>query len=264
MAGPGRLRKIAFLGGAERSLAHAPWHDSTWELWAHASCRHKCEREPDVLFDLHPPELWKNPAKKIWDKAYAQWLAQNHIPIYMQERYAGVPAAIRYPFERMIAEFPRGYMTNHVAYMMALALMEGVTHVGLFGCDYTGTAEYEIQRGCAEYWCGVAEGRGVHLAFPAGCELLNRPHLLYGYQSHPNGVRHPSYSASKRAAKQPTIETPDPKNPNGTKTLELTPLSAGGDQIPLMPLPEPPALDRATLRTPEEFRAYHEAQQRKT
>lgn len=194
-AGVGRLRKIGFLGGA-RSLQYAPWHDPTWELWAHASCRHLCKRDPDIIFDLHPPELWRDPKKKTWDPKYATWLTSNRIPIYMQDVYDDVPGSMRYPFETMITEFPRGYMTNHLAYMTALALMEGVTHIGVFGCDYDTNSEYGPQRGSAEYWLGVAEGRGVTVLIPPRCDLLNKPHLLYGYESHPNGIRDKSYSFS--------------------------------------------------------------------
>ena len=166
MAGVGRLRKIACLGGAA-SLQHAPWHDLSWELWA-----------------------------QNWDPKYPDWLKGNHVPIMMQDRYKDVPASIKYPFATMITEFPRGYMTNTMAYMIALALMEGVTHLGVFGCDYRSNSEYGPQRGGAEYWLGVAEGRGVQVLLPPGCDLLNKPSLLYGYESHPNGVRHPSYSFS--------------------------------------------------------------------
>ena len=193
VAGVGRLRKIACLGGAQ-TLRYTPWFDPTWELWAHASCRHLCKRDPDLLWDLHPPELWRDPKKKNWDPKYVVWLGTNRVPIMMQAAYPDVPASIRYPFETMITEFPRGYMTNHVAYMIALALMEGVTHIGIFGCDYATNSEYGPQRGSVEYWLGLAEGRGVRVLFPPGCDLLNKPSLLYGYESHPNGVRDPSYS----------------------------------------------------------------------
>ena len=75
-AGVGRLRKVALLGGA-KTLQYAPWHDSTWELWSHASTRHLCKREPDLLFDLHPPELWRDATKKNWDPHYLDWLAKS-------------------------------------------------------------------------------------------------------------------------------------------------------------------------------------------
>jgi hypothetical protein len=193
MSGVGRLRKIAFLGGA-KSLQYAPWGDPTWELWAHASCRHLCKRDPDLLWDLHPPELWRDAKKKTWDPKYPQWLKVNRTPIMMQDVYADVPASVRYPFETMITEFPRGYMPNHLAFMTALALMEGVTHIGVFGCDYSMGSEYGPQRGGAEYWLGLAEGRGVQVLLPPLCDLLNKPALLYGYESHPNGIRDPSYT----------------------------------------------------------------------
>jgi hypothetical protein len=192
-AGPGRLRKVACLGGA-KSLRFTPWHDLSWELWSHASCRHLLKRDPDRFFDIHPKALWSDPKKKTWDPKYVKWLKANRVPILMQDRYAEVPASMRYPFETMITEFPRGYMANSLAYMIALALMEGVTHLAIYGCDYHTGSEYGPQRGSAEYWLGVAEGRGVQVLLPPGCDLLNKPSLLYGYESHPNGVRHPSYT----------------------------------------------------------------------
>src|SRR3990167_7703352 len=169
MAGLGRLRKIACVGGAA-SVRSTPWQDPTWEVWAHASCRHLCQRDPDLLFDLHPEALWRDPRKKNWDPKYLNWLLTNRMPIMMQNRYKDVPASIKYPFETMITEFPRGYMTNTLAYMIALALMEGVTHLGIFGCDYRTGSEYGPQLGSAEYWSGLAEGRGVHLLLPPGCD----------------------------------------------------------------------------------------------
>lgn len=242
-AGVGRLRKVACLGGA-KSLHYTPWHDQTWELWAHASCRHLCKRDPDVLFDLHPPELWRDPKKKNWDPKYYQWVTRNRVPIMMQEVYEDVPASIRYPFETVITEFPRGYMANHLAYMVALALMEGVTHIGIFGCDYNTNSEYGPQRGCAEYWLGLAEGRGVHVQIAPHCDLLSKPSLLYGYESHPNGIRDKSYS------------------------FAIGPLKAGGaaqlpSGEPLMPAADPhvpPLRDIGVPPAPHEFEAQRQAQ----
>jgi len=238
-AGTGRLRKIALLGGAS-TIKYAPWHDPTWELWSHASCRNKCQREPDVLFDLHPPELWRDPTKKYWDTTYLRWLQQNHIPIYMQERYPDIPASIKYPFATMITEFPRGYMTNTVAYMVALALMEGVTHLGIFGCHYDSASEYGAQRGSCEYWLGVAEGRGVHVQIPPTCDLLAVPDLLYGYESHPGGVRHPSYLISVNAkAGSQTVKM----GKDGEQAVQLVPADAP-NAPKLMDIGVPPAIER--------------------
>ena len=239
MAGPGRSRKIAFLGGAP-TLRWAPWHDSTWELWAHHSCRNQCLREPDAFFDLHPPVLWRDPKKKFWDPRYLTWLGLNRTPIYMQEAYKDAPAAIRYPFESVITEFPRGYFTNTVSWMMALALTEGMTHVGLFGCNYDASSEYGPQRGCCEYWLGLAEGRGVHIHLPPGCDLLNRPSLLYGYESHKTGWRDPSYSFAIGMSQSRNTSG---KSITGFCPEGLTP-SESPDAPSLMDIGQPPALHR--------------------
>ena len=239
----GQTRKIAILGGAA-TIRFAPWADMSWELWSHASCRDRCKRAPDLLFDLHPPELWRSPVRKNWDPEYLKWLKRNHLPIYMQDRYKEVPASIKYPFETMITEFPRGYMTNQSAYMIALALMQGVTHLAVYGCHYQHHSEYWVQRGSMEYWLGVAEGRGVHVLIPPQCDLLNRPSLLYGYESHPGGKRDPSYKMDAAPTPPTTIMGGADPGPlltkDGVPTI-LVPVESPNCP-PLMPNPFPDAV----------------------
>jgi len=205
-----------------------------------------------VFFDLHPPELWRDTTKKYWDKKYLPWLKQNRTPIYMQERYPEAPASMRYPIETIVTEFPRGYMTNTVAYMIALALQEGVTHLAIFGCHYDTASEYGPQRGGAEYWMGYAEGRGVQVLIPPKCDLLNRPALMYGYESHPNGKRDKSYEFGIGVWKMPpVIASATETKPGETKPADMTVFDGDGlisadhpDAPPLMDIGVPPALHR--------------------
>lgn len=181
-AGPGRLRKVGFLGSHEASLKFAPWKDPSWELWGHASSRGMYQRSPERFFDLHRKECWSKSNNK--GQKYLRWLASNPVPIYMQERFPEVPASLRYPLERVCSEITRPYFTSHVAYMIALALTEGVTHLGFFGVNYSPDCEYGTQRGSTEYWMGRAEALGVRLVLPPTCTLLADPKELYGYASH--------------------------------------------------------------------------------
>lgn len=110
----------------------------------------------------------------------------------MQEHHDDVPASVEYPKDRILLEFGgiRRYFKNQVAWMIALAMSEGVTHLGLWGINYGHDTEYEIQRGSAEYWLGRVEERGIHLYLPNECSLLAEPVGLYGYESHDeNGHR---------------------------------------------------------------------------
>jgi hypothetical protein len=180
--GLGRLRKIALIGTAG-TMSLAPFHDPSWEIWAHNSAAPVCPRV-DRVFDLHPKNFWSKP--KSWHRDYVTWLSRLPVPVYMHKHYPEIPQSIAYPKERVLAEFRR-YFSSQAAWMIALALTEGVTHLGFFGIHYAASDERDWQRAGCEYWMGMAEGRGVQLVIPAGCPLLHEPKLLYGYENYRDG-----------------------------------------------------------------------------
>ena len=176
-AGLGRLRKVAIIGSAP-TVDLAPWYDPSWEIWAHATVYRYCKRV-DRYFDLHP---WHWISTKPVP-GYLDWLKTNQTPIYMQRVMHDVPMSVRFPRERVMAEYPR-YFTSHAAWMIALALSEGVTHLGFFGIHYALDEEHKKQRAGCEFWMGVAIGKGVQVVNPEGSPLLREPAWLYGYESH--------------------------------------------------------------------------------
>jgi hypothetical protein len=212
VAGIGRLRKIALIGSAN-TVHLAPWYDPTWEIWAHATVYPYCKRV-DRFFDLHP---WKWISEKPVP-GYLAWLKTLHTPIYMQRKFRDVPASVRFPKERVMAEHPR-YFTSHAAWMIALALTEGVTHLGFYGIHYALDEEHKKQRTGCEFWMGVAHGRGVQIVNPEGSPLIREPKWLYGYESH-DGKTH---IREKTGGKKP-----------GTNTnMDVPP-----QDIPMTPLPD--------------------------
>lgn len=186
------VRKVALCGSHDASLADAPWTDPSWEFWGHASSRAWYKRRMDRYFDLHPPAVWSRGGKKGTKDMYTKWLAKNTVPIYMQKQFPEVPASVEYPRGRILTEFAyahrRRYFTNHAAWMIALAITEGVTTIALFGINYSTESEYVRQRGSAEYWIGQCDARGVAVHLPEQCSLLAEPGLLYGYESHDEGT----------------------------------------------------------------------------
>ena len=177
-----RTKKVGILGSTE-SLKFAPWTDPSWTFVAHPCCRPQCGREPDWYVDMHRVECWRV-EKKSWHDNYYTWLRSLQTPIFMQEYYKDVPMSVRYPIERITSEF-RPYFTNHVAYMIALAMTEGVTHIGLFGCQYSADTEHSVQRDSMTYWLGRFEQAGGTLVIPQKFNsVLSAPKLLYGYESH--------------------------------------------------------------------------------
>lgn len=177
-----RTKKLGILGRTT-NIAYAPFDDPSWTLASHTSARELSKREPDWYFDLHRPACFRTESK-TWNPHYHTWLKRLQTPIFMQEAWPEIPMAVRYPIERVLQEY-RAYFTNHVAYMIALAMMEGVKTIGLFGCQYGAFTEYSTQRGSVEYWLGRFEQAGGEVILPVKDNtLLNFPAELYGYESH--------------------------------------------------------------------------------
>ena len=238
------VRKVGFLGSHTNSLSDAPWGDPSWELWGHASARIYYSRALDRYFDLHRPECWRARGKK---EGYVNWLKRNTVPIYMPEVYPDVPASIRYPKGRILTEFSyahsRKYFTNHLAWMAALAITEGVTHVGLWGINYGTETEYAKQRGCAEYWLGQLDARGIQVILPEQCTLLNVPASLYGYASHDEkGMLLPEWKAEPK--EEPKVITADNQSKKAVPPPEIADQIAVDEQErpewALGPLPSKP------------------------
>lgn len=97
-------------------------------------------------------------------------------PIYTTRALEDYPALIEYPIQQVVdkLQLKRLYFTNSVPYMIALALAEGATRIGIFGCDYiyNGGKNTEKGRACLEYWCGFAEARGVEIYLPKSTTLM--------------------------------------------------------------------------------------------
>ncbi len=108
--------------------------------------------------------------------------------------YADWPTTERFPIEDCCKEFglPLGVaMYSSPDYMIAHALMDGFTHIDLFGVDNQDKACFEM-RAATAMWIGVAMGRGVTVtAYPGsyhylytntGCAM---EFGLYGYAFRP-------------------------------------------------------------------------------
>ena len=235
-----KTKKLGLLGNTA-SLEFAPWHDKTWTLAAHPCCRPRCKREPDWYFDLHRPELFRR-EQRGWNRTYYTWLKNLQTPVFMQKAWPDVPMSVEYPLLRIQAEY-RSYFTNQCAFMIALAMTEGVTHIGLFGCQYAHETEHGVQRDSLTYWLGRFEQYGGTLVIPAKHNsLLCSPPLLYGYESHDaDGHLVPQYRST------PVVTV---KKADGTQEKrELTPvdMDTAEGRVPLMQLPngEQPAWERS-------------------
>jgi hypothetical protein len=144
------------------------------------------ERDVDVHFDMHE-EGKMAPHQIARRKEVIKTAEEKNIPVYACDAIEDT-TYIRYPIEDVITEFPTGYFSNGICYMIALALLNGVKELNFYGVNHSKKNnifdEYTMQKPGVDYWLGVALGRGVKCnVFGAmseiGRTLENRS---YGYQ----------------------------------------------------------------------------------
>ncbi len=175
-------RKVAIIGTAPSSRDLAPYQDKTWEIRS-LSNRVVTDSLPrwDKHFELHPLSQFETDPQA---RPYVAWMHQqdDSKPIYLQspEKYPGIVAGVSFPFEQMVANHGR-YFTSTIAWMIALAIHEGVDEIGLWGIDLMLEDEYAHQRPCVEFLLGFATARGIKLTIPPQSSLM-KPQQLYAVE----------------------------------------------------------------------------------
>lgn len=202
------LRSVCLVGKAYGHM-FVPWEEVGWEVWG-------LNLEPVPLkdgpgldryhrwFQLHPPHYLKvhypegvDELAKVWGK---EVLGPKGKPVrmYMDKAYERYPNSEAFPKQAIEALTPRGaYHCSSMDWMLALAVHEGFERIRCAGFNFTTfpitNGEPLSSRPCFEYWCGVADGRGVQLEVvgPTG-HMFKTTHLAlrsstlqYGFEHEP-------------------------------------------------------------------------------
>lgn len=183
--------KVAIVGFAESSRSLAPFNDPAWSIWAMNQLYRRIPRA-DRWFEIHANFL----DHVVEGTDHQKWLSESPIPIYMVDRIPGIPNSVRFPVERVMKGH-LDYFTSSVAFMIALAIEEGFKEIGLWGIDLIVGDEYFYQKACAEFWLGVAHGKGITVTLPHTTALCKQSHR-YGYQQEPESLVKMSEIAKRR------------------------------------------------------------------
>jgi hypothetical protein len=177
-------KKVAIVGFAE-SWKLAPWDDQSVEAWCLNEFWKYAPRW-SRWFEVHDEEtlgVTKRDLSEGEQKRHLEWLSKDHgpnKPIYMQKQFCDgrFPNAVPLPIEHLCTLFRAGrYFTSSIAMMVAMAIDEGYTWIGLYGIDLANDREYPYERPNAEYIIGIAEGRGIHIEIAPTSAILKAGHL---------------------------------------------------------------------------------------
>lgn len=170
-------RKIAIVGTAPTSVMDAPYDDLTWEIWSLGANQIKIKRFTR-WFELHTFHALEcadalQQQRVDFFKKIGKDLTIGHENLLL-------PDAVMYPKDEIVAAFGN-YFTSSIAWMLALAIYEGATEIGLWGVDMVGDCEYAYQRACCEYFLGIARGKGITVTITPHSPLL-RAERMYAFE----------------------------------------------------------------------------------
>lgn len=142
----------------------APLDDPEWRIWTLAG---NVRDQSEVLFEIHHD--WRE--REHYAPDAAAHLRNTRRPVVMREAFEDVPNAVRFDMEAAAALAGEPYMQSSFAFMVAHAINEGAAAIGVWGFDMD-DPKYAHQRQNAEFWLGLARGRGIEVSTQPESTLL--------------------------------------------------------------------------------------------
>lgn len=190
-------RHICIVGTAP-TYRDAPWDDPRVEMWCLNDFHVLQPKRADRWFDLHPFDkfYFSEPGKRVLahhvpagffirPRGHVEFLRSQMIPVYVQDaRMLGTPSAKTFPKADVEAAVGPHFASSP-AWMLGLALMEGVTDLYIYGIHLATEWEYLRQKPNFSFLLGLAAGRGVRLHLPKTAPLIRESHQ-YAYDPDPD------------------------------------------------------------------------------
>jgi len=178
------MNSITILGGGP-SQYKCPKSFDDGEIWGINSLGVSAEDvKIDRMFILHDilTEVL------LQDHSIIGKLNTMGVPVYTAGPAPVFENNIQYPVAEVVAHFKVGFFLNTMAYMLAFAIMQKPKLIYLYGVDMRPDSGYEWhkeERGCIEFWIGVALGNGIKTIVQPEAYLLKRTMVSNWYAFNP-------------------------------------------------------------------------------
>lgn len=167
------------------SRTHSLAFDEVWAINAMVSVL----PEVDRAFILDPMSRFLDTEDAgSMTQIMRKYLPQIDYPIYTCELDKRVPAAEEFPLSPLIGDLGCAYFNNTVAYAIAFALWNKVSHLTVFGVDFTYKTNMhfaESGKACCEFWLAKCMENNIEVSVAPRSNLLETDvptkEKLYGY-----------------------------------------------------------------------------------
>jgi hypothetical protein len=163
----------------------APFDNPDWDIY---TLNHRIDLVPrfDLWFNLHNLYNIKNEFPKFYNY-FSKPENESKLVICGEDKPC-FPNAIIYPKDEVLNKYCKfvmtenqgkieketrlNFVTNSISWMIAYAIEQGYTNIGLWGVDMAASSEYQFQLPNLLFWMGVCAGKGIKLHIPEECKLI--------------------------------------------------------------------------------------------
>ncbi|MCK9519318.1 MAG: hypothetical protein M0R74_09910 [Dehalococcoidia bacterium] len=160
------MKRLAIIGKA------SGWRDAPTDIETWGLTQLNLRRDVSRVIDMNDYSLWGE--KEARDAAASRAKAKEKGIPYVDLQ--------TYPIEKIIAHFGTRYFSSTVDYALALAIYEDFKIIDLYGVLLLTGSEYAYQKPGADFWCGVALGRGCAVNVHGYSNIMKtQDGKMYGY-----------------------------------------------------------------------------------
>ncbi len=186
-----KKKKIAIIGTAPQWQL-APFDDPEWEIWGIFGVV-GCGKRLTRVYELHDRAIIEEQSAKDPKKDYFAHVAALGENFITKDEFPQAPQAKRFEFASKRKKYGE-FFTSSAAWLIAEAIDEGATTIGMWGINMAADTEYAHQKPACTYLLGYARGLGIEIVLPSTSELLTASHQ-YGLEKAPQII---SLFAQKR------------------------------------------------------------------
>ena len=172
------MKTVRILGAFNRN---SDWRLEGADHWALNNFHNVVDDETEIhsWFQMHSRDQWERGRN---GELHKEWLKKKHpFPIYMQQKYKGVPSAKKYPKDEADPLWPFSWWgpiySDTFCYMIALAMLQGYERIDLFNVYLVNPIEAYLEAPGVSLWMAIAS----RVAEVTGNGRLFRS-FRYGYE----------------------------------------------------------------------------------
>ena len=186
------MKKVAIVGGSPLTRGLAPHDDESWQIWVLGNQIDRyADKRVNVIFEVHDNLSEHGNINEYKSLLISEVKKRNALLVTgekWEHRLVDYDWAV-YPEQEIKAILDGNFLTSSPAYMMAFAILQGASEIGIYGVEMAvDDHEYFKQRTAMYAWIAYAKAKGIKVIIPKESALFKESYIEGKHWNNPDIV----------------------------------------------------------------------------